>query len=151
MKILHALVGYYAVATLPFHPFAFASPLASIYYDSDGYVNLNTLQNHIDGALMKQVLGSIEETCQIVTAQNNSDSALVNHVPGDILEARQDIPAGDVLPAIAIITAILASVALSIVWIAYDNPVRGNNVELRTLIKSLLSETCGIYSKFYQH
>ena len=37
MKILHALVGYLAVTTLPFHPFAFASPLAaSIDYDSDG-------------------------------------------------------------------------------------------------------------------
>ena len=71
MKILHALVGYLAVTTLPIHPFAFASPLAaSINYDSDGYVNLNTTQNNlnIDGALMKHVLDSIVEACQTVTS-----------------------------------------------------------------------------------
>ena len=60
MKILHALVGYLAVAALPFSPFAFAHPLAAI--DFDGY--LNTTQNLIDGALR-------------------------NHISGDIIEARQ--------------------------------------------------------------
>ena len=130
MKMLHALVGYLAVTTLPFHPFAFAFPLASIDHDSaDGFVNLNsTLQNHIDGALLKHVLVSIEETCKTVTTQNHSDtSGLMNPVlptSCDIIEARQDIPAGDVVPAIAIITAILGAVALSVIWISYDNPVR---------------------------
>ena len=129
MKILHALVGYLAVTTLPFHPFVFAFPLASIDYDSDGYVNLNTLQNHIDGALVKHVLGSIEETCKTVTTQNHSDtSGIMNPVPasGDIIEARQDVPiAGEaVMPPIFIISGILLAVAISLEWIAYDNPVR---------------------------
>ena len=120
MKILHSLVGYLAVTTLPFHPFAF--PLASIDYDSDGYVNLNTLQNHIDGALVKHVLGSIEETCKTVTTQNHSDTA-----SGDIIlvEARQDIPAGgNLFPAVLIISGILAAVIISLDWISYDDPVR---------------------------
>ena len=132
MKMLHALVGYLAVTTLPFHPFAFAFPLASIDYDSaDGFVNLNsTLQNHIDGALLKHVLVSIEETCKTVTTQNHSDtSGLMNPVPasGDIIvEARQDVPiAGEaVMPPIFIISGILLAVAISLEWIAYDNPVR---------------------------
>ena len=57
MKTLHVLVGYLAVATLPF---AFASPLTGIDYD--GYVN--TTQNHIDGALMKRIPGDIIEARQ---------------------------------------------------------------------------------------
>jgi hypothetical protein len=57
------LVGYLAVIALPLNPFAFASPLAAIYFD--GYVTVDTTQNHIDGALMERVLG-IVETCQTV-------------------------------------------------------------------------------------
>ena len=64
MKILHTLVGYLAVTTLPFHPFGFASPLVAIDYD--GYVN---------------------------TTQNHKDYALIKRVPGDVIEARQwEIP-----------------------------------------------------------
>ena len=61
MKVVHALVGYLAVTALPFHRFAFASPLAAIYYD--GYVN--TTQNHTDSALMKRVPGDIIEARQV--------------------------------------------------------------------------------------
>ena len=57
-------------------------PSAAIDYD--GYVTMNTTQNYINGALMKQVLGTIVGTCQTVTTQNHKDSALVKRVPGDI-------------------------------------------------------------------
>ena len=60
MKILHALVGYLAVTALPFHLFAFASPLAAI--DHDGCVTMT--QNYIDSALMKRVPGDIMEARQ---------------------------------------------------------------------------------------
>ena len=120
MKILHALVGYLAVTALPFHPFAFAS-LAAINYD--GYVN--TTQNHIDGALMKHVLGTIVETCQTVTTQNHEDNALMKRVPGDILvEARQWE-----IPIATLISFIVSGIILSLVWIGDDDPVRGNDVE----------------------
>ena len=101
MKILHALVGYLAVTTLPIHPFAFASPLATIDYD--GYVN---------------------NTHQTVTTENHSDGALMKRAPGDIIDARQE----ELLPEVAIIVAIVASVVLSIVWIKDDGPVRGSDV-----------------------
>jgi hypothetical protein len=128
MKVLQALVGYLAVIALPFHPFAFASPLAAIYYD--GYVN--TTQSHIDSDLMEHVLGSIVETCHTLTyhsayantTQNYSDSALMKHIPGDI-EARQ---AAIIIPAVGFIITLLATVALSVIWIKGDNPVRGNDV-----------------------
>ena len=61
MKILHALVGYLAVAALPFSPFSFAHPLAAI--DFDGYVN--TTQNLIDGALRNHISGEIIEARQL--------------------------------------------------------------------------------------
>ena len=64
MKILHVLVGYLAVIALPFHPFAFASPLAATDYD--GYVD--TKQNHKDGNLMKRVPGDIVEARQVAVA-----------------------------------------------------------------------------------
>ena len=101
MKILHALVGYLAVTSLPFHPFTFAFPLAAID-DYDGYVN-STTSNHSDRALMKRV-------------------------PGDIIEARQ---AAVIVPPVLIIVAIIAEVVLGIVWVEGDNPVRlgGNDVE----------------------
>ena len=121
MKILHALAYHLAVTTLPFCPFAFAHPLAA-GIDYDGYVN--TTQNHIDGVLMKHVLGSIVtvETCQTVTT--HSDSTLLNRVPGDIIEARQfEIPVG-----VAII-ALVGAITLSLGWMANDDPVRGNDVE----------------------
>ena len=61
MKLLHALVGYLVIrVTAPSLPFlAFTSPLAAMHYD--GYVN--TTQNYVYGALMKQVLGIIIKTC----------------------------------------------------------------------------------------
>ena len=126
MKILHALVGYLVVTALPF--LAFASPLATIDYD--GYVDTNT-QNHIDSALMKQVLDTIVETCQTVTTQNHKDSALMKrvpgpHGPGDIIEARQ-VPVA--IPVTGFILFILADVVFTIVWIANDDPVSGNSVE----------------------
>ena len=123
MKILHALVGYLAVTALHFHPFAFAS-LAAVDYDSDGYVN--TTQNHIDGALMKHVLGSIVETCQTVNTQNHKDSALMKRVSGDIIEARQ----GEIaVPIFGIIVLIVGSIFLKLAWDhdLNDDPVRGNN------------------------
>ena len=126
MKILHALVGYFAVTALPFHPFAFASPLAAIDYDSDGYVN--TTQNHIDGALMNHVLGSIVETCQTVTThwQHHSDSAFMKRVPGDIIVEARQLAA---IPVVGFILFIVADIVLSIVWIADDQPVRGNDIK----------------------
>ena len=121
MKILHALVGYLAVTALHFHLFALAYPMASIDYD--GYVN--TTQNHIDGALMKHILGNIVEICQTnTTTQNHSDGALMKRVPGDIIEARQLSP-----PAVVIIISVVGIIALSVVWIARDDPVRGNDRE----------------------
>ena len=122
MKTLHALVGYLAVTTLPFHPFAFASPLAGMDYD--GYVN--TTQNHIDGALMKQALGSIVETCQCqtVTTQNHKDSALIKGPPGDIIKARQ-VPVGVIIPVALTIISIVVDVGVALWWISKDDPVRG--------------------------
>ena len=120
MKTLHALVGYLSVTALPFYPFAFASSLAAIDYD--GYVN--TTQDHIDGALMKQALGTIVETCQTVTTQNYSDSALMKRVPGDIIEALQSA-----IPVVGFIFFVVADVTLSVVWIESDDPVRGNVVD----------------------
>ena len=122
MKILHALVGYLTLTALPFHPFAFASPLAAIDYD--GYVN--TTQNHIDDALMKQVLGTIAETCQTVTTQNHEDNALIKRVPSDIIEARQTLGVG--IPVVGTITLIVIGIIATVVWIETDEPVRGNDV-----------------------
>ena len=125
MMIFHALVGYLAVTALPFHPFAFASPLAAIDYD--GYFKLNTTtQNYIAGALVKQLPGSIAETSQTVTTQNHKDSALMKRVPGDIIEARQ-VPVA--VPVILVIINIVSDVALSLLWIQGDDPVRDNDVE----------------------
>ena len=119
MKILHALVCYLSVTALPF--LAFASPMADIDYD--GYVD--TTQNHIDGTLMKHVLGTIIETCQTVTTQNYSYSALMKRVPGDIiLEARQSA-----IPVVGFIFFVVADVIFTIVWIESDDPVRGNDVD----------------------
>ena len=150
MKIFHALVGYLAVVSLPY-PFAFASPLA-IHYDSDGYVNSTATQNTIDRALMEHFHGTIVETCQMDTThwKNHGDRALMKRIPGNIqvMEARQvEIVIG--LPEVAIILAIISSVALAVVWISYDNPVRCNvEIPVKNLIKSLLPETCSVYPKF---
>jgi hypothetical protein len=137
MKILHALVGYLAVTALPFHPFAFSSPLEPIHYD--GYVD--TTQNHIDGALMNHDLVETYRTPVTYHTGSDHDSALIKRIPGDIIEERQ-------LPAIAIplyadILAIIGTIFLIVLWISDDIPVRGNDVELlvRALIKSLLLET----------
>ena len=125
MKILHSLVGYLAVSTLPFYPFAFAYPFAAgINYD--GYVNIT--QIHLDGALTKYDLGSIVETCQAITMQNHSDSALMKRGPGDTIEARQ-IPVDPVPVVIGGIFVIILVVSVSIAWISHDNPVRDNDVE----------------------
>ena len=126
MNILHALL---VVKALPFHlgPFAFAYPLAAIDY-YDGYVNTTSTQNRIDGALMKDVLGSIVETCQTITTQNHGDSALMKRVPGDIIETRQGLPV--VIPVVGLIFVIVVTVFGSIIWIAEDDRVRGNDVEL---------------------
>ena len=122
MKTLQALVGYLAVTALPFYPFSFASPLAAI--DNDGYVD--TTQNHIDGALMKHVLGTIVETCQTVqgATQNHKDNALMKRVPGDTIEARQWE-----IPVATVIFYTVAIVYFSLVLIAYDDGVRGNDAE----------------------
>ena len=119
MKILYTLVGYLAVTGLSFHSSAIAYPLAatSSTIDYDGCVN--TTQNHIDGALMKHVLGSIVETCQTITMQNHNDSALMKRVPGDIIEARQLA-----IPAVIAIIAIVGTIAISVTWIGNDDPVR---------------------------
>ena len=66
------------IATLPFYPFALASPLAAI--DHDGYY--------------------------VKTMQNHSDSALMKRVPHDIIEARQVKVTPDPLTVVAIITGI---------------------------------------------
>ena len=121
MKMLYALLGYLAVITLHFYPIAFAHPLAASI-DYDGYVNTST-QNHIDGALMKHVLGSIVETCQTITLQNHRDSILMKRVPGDFIEPRQDEIIED-----AIILDIFAIIYISIVWIGEDDPVRANQM-----------------------
>ena len=119
MKIRHALLGYLAVAALPFHVFAY--PLAAIDYD--GYVN--TTQNLIDAALMKDVLGNIVKACQTVTIKNHGDSALMNlSASGDIIEARQVL----IVPEVFIIFAIVTDITLSILWVEHDDPVRGNDV-----------------------
>ena len=138
MKILHALVGYLAVTSLSFHPFAFASPLAAIDYD--GYVNLNTTQNPIDGALMKHLLDNIVGACQTVayhgdyvnTTQNHRDSSdsssLMKRIPGDVIEARLTVPLP--IPIALIIVTVVATVVLSVLWVKEDDPVRGNDVEV---------------------
>ena len=103
MKILHAFVGYLAITALPFHPFAFASPLAAI--DDDGYVTSSF---------------QVAETCQTVSKQIHAgDSSLIKFLPGDsdksdILEACQG-EAAEMLPIITVITAIAAAVVLSII------------------------------------
>ena len=133
MKILHALVGYLAVTALPFHPFALASPLAAIEYDHyDGYVNIST-QNQIDNALMKQVLGSVVETCQTVSLQyrDYADSTPMKRLPGDIVQARQAPPAATeeaLAPKVLVVVAIVALITLSIIWVQSDDPVRGIDV-----------------------
>ena len=128
MKMLQALVGYLAVTALPFYPFAFAaSQLESINYD--GYAN--NLETHIDGALMKQVIGSIVESCQTITTPKHSDGTfkfMKHHdVSGDILEARQEV---DPSPTPIIIGVIIIVVILGIIWIVDDNSVRGKDVEI---------------------
>ena len=123
MKILHALVSYFAVTALPFHSFAFASPLAAIDYD--GYVN--TTQNNVDGALMKHALGNIVVTCQTVTTQNYKDRAIIKCLPGDVIEARQ-VAAAVVITAILVIE-IVVNVVFVLKWVSDDNQVRGNDVE----------------------
>ena len=131
MKIFHALVGYLTVTTLPFHPFAIASPLTASSIHYDGYVDIDhTTQNHIDDALMKQFLGTIAETCQTVTAQNYSDIALKKDVPGnhDILEARQT-PVQIAIPVVGFILFLVADAVFAVIWIKSDNPVRGKDVE----------------------
>ena len=123
MKILHALVGYLAVTALPF--LAFASPLATIDYD--GYVN--TTQSHIDGALLEQALDTIAKTCQTITTQNLKDSgALTKRVPDDIdiIEPRQ-VPVA--VPVTGLILFLIADVVFAVVWISFDEPVRGNDVD----------------------
>ena len=155
MKIFHALVVYLAVISLPY-PFAFASPLA-IHYDSNGYVNSIATQNTIDRTLMEHFLGTTVETCQMDTThwkkQGDTSRALMKRtsIPGDIqvIEARQvEITIG--FPEVAIISAIILSVALAGAWISYDNPVRCNvEFPVKNLIKSLLPETCSVYPKFY--
>ena len=134
MKILHALVGYLAITALPFHPFAFASPLAAIDYD--GYVNTSTTQNLIDSASMKHFLDSIVGACHTVayhgdyvnTTQNHrdSDSALMKRVPqaGDI-----SLILPLLVPGALAVAALVVVAALGVVWVAEDNPVRGNDME----------------------
>ena len=112
MKMLLALIGYLAVTALRSRPFAFASPLA----DYDGYVNKNHFM--ISGVTMKQVLDSM---------QKHGDSALMKRasVPGHIVEARQE--EGLVSPETVIVSLVFVVIDLSIVWIAHDNPVGGND------------------------
>ena len=144
MKILHALVGYLAITALPFQVLAFPSELAAIDYD--GYVN--TTQNRIDGAFMKQALGTIVETCQTITSQNHKDSPLIKRVPGDIIESRQLAVAA---PVVALVLVDVAAVVLSVLWIEDDDKVRGNDVELHsTMTKFFLPETQEVYCRFYK-
>ena len=112
MKTLNVLVGYLAVTIPPFHragPFVLAYPLASIDH-YDGYVNTTTSQNHI------------VEICQTITTQNHSDNALIKR---DIIEARQLA-----IPVAGFIFFLVADVIYSIVVIALDDRVRGNDVEV---------------------
>ena len=123
MKMLQVLVGYLALTSLPFNPLVFASPLAFINFD--GYVN----KTHIDGALIKQVLDNIVETCpgQRVTTQKRRDSAVREIVSGDIIESRQEgIPPP---PPPLIIATLLVAVIIGIAWILDDNYVRDNDAE----------------------
>ena len=117
MEILYALVGYLAATALPF--LAFASPLVTIDYD--GYVPVNTTQNH---AIMKKGLGNFVET----SAQ---DGAPMKHVSDDIIiEARQ---AAIIVPVVLVIVDIVVTVGLSLWWISEDNPVRGNSNDVEFL------------------
>ena len=132
MKILDALVGYLAVTALPFHPFAFASPLADIDYD--GYIN--TTMHHIDDALMKYLLDDILETCQTVTSHSllsasgyDYVNATQNHSDNAGLMKRVPI----VVPSILFTLAVIAAIGFSIFWIKEDNPVRDNDVEFLVL------------------
>ena len=131
MKILDAFVAYLAVTALPLHPFAFASPLATIDYD--GYVNAT--RSHIGGALMETVLGNMLETCQTITSHSLSDyvnatqihsdsTSLMKRAPGHLIEARFG---PEIVPYVLVVIAIVAAVTLSIVWVESDDPVRGNN------------------------
>jgi hypothetical protein len=133
MKILHALVGY-LTATLPFYPFAFAAPPAGIDYD--GYVART--QNPTNGDLMNHVFDNILETCQTVTSHSlidyvnatrahNDRTALIKRMPGDIIEAREVVGFAALAPPMLVIIGITAAIALSIVWVEDDDPVRGND------------------------
>jgi hypothetical protein len=131
MKWLHALVGYFTITALPFSPFAFASPGASVHYD--GYVDTTT-QNH---TLMNNALASLLETCtsqSLSATQNHSDSgtALMKRVPGEIIEARQGVEA---IPVYAVIITVLALVALGIIWVEGDDPVRGSLNDVEFLVE----------------
>ena len=117
---LYVLLGYLAIITLHFYPIAFAHPLAASI-DYDGYVNTGT-QNHIDGALMKHVLGGIVETCQTITMQNHRDSTLMKLVPGDFIETHQ---AAEIVET-TIILNIFMIISVSTLWIGEDNLVRAN-------------------------
>ena len=128
MKILHSLVGYLVVTALPFHPFAFASPLAA--FDNDGYVTAAQLENQIDIAVMNHFLNNIVETYQTGTMRNHSDTAIIKRAPGDIIEERQAEGAANYLPDVLIILSIISTITLSILWIKSDDPVRGDDVAL---------------------
>ena len=56
-----------------------------------------------------------------VDSKQNSDGALMKRMPGDNIEVRQE----EAAPAVLIVLAIVAAVALSIIWIDADDPVRG--------------------------
>jgi hypothetical protein len=134
MKMLHALVGYLTVTSLPFSPFAFATPLAGIYYD--GYVdatqnnNLNSaLMNHaIDNLLEAYVFQNLSGCVNATQTHSDSAAALMKRVPGEIqvIEARHGQGWEALAPPTVVVAAIVAAVALSIVWIEGDDPVRGN-------------------------
>ena len=129
MKILHALVSYLALTTLPFqdHSFAFASPLtlalaaSSIDYD-DGYVTVDAASN----------LNNIVEPRQTrrVPTQNHSHSDLMKRVyAGDDLESRQ-ITVPPAIPVVGLIFFLVADVVFTIVWISKDDPVRSNYIDV---------------------
>ena len=125
MKILSALVGYLAATALPFHPFAFASPLAAIDYD--GYVNTQMWQNHtgIEGALTKHVI----ETYRAVIMENldHGNSALARRMPDDIIEARQALELLSGALFVGSLLSLAAAINVGIAWVREDKPVRGND------------------------
>jgi len=121
MKIFHILLGYLVVAA-PFNQVAFASPAGVPVVGHDG--DSNVLQQRSD--------------------------ALMKRDPGEIVETRQGAGWAGLAPTALVIIGIVAVVALSVIWVEGDNPVREMRRSFGILDLNYVSETCEIYPRHHQ-